>query len=259
MCGRFALFADDDELMSLFDIDVLEGEHAPTWNQAPSQQIRVVMEPSARAVPVRRKMRLLQWGLVPGWARTPLRPMINARAETLAEKPSFRAAAARRRCLVPANGYFEWQAPAPGAGSRAKQPWFLSAGSGSGDEGDPVLALAGIYDAWRAPGAGQGPGSSDGWLLTCAIVTRAATDALGVVHDRMPVVVPPALWDAWLDPAMTDLDQVSALLRSIPDPVLSPRRVGPAVGDARNDSPGLIAPLPGPGEVRPDGAGDDPL
>jgi len=265
MCGRFSLFADDDELVSLFDIDLLEGEHAPTWNQAPSQQVRVVMDrpvpagagpdrqgsPSsmgvvdgapdapAHASAVQRTLRLLEWGLVPGWARTPSRPMINARAETLVEKPSFRAAAARRRCLVPANGYFEWQAPAAGTGP--KQAWFLSAGAGTGlDEGDPVVAFAGICEAWRDPSPRAQAGVDGGWLLTCAIVTRAATDSLGRIHDRMPVVVPPDLWDAWLDPRVTDPDQVDALLRSLPDPDLVPRTVGRAVGDVRNDSPDLI-------------------
>ena len=286
MCGRFALFADDDWLVSLFGVDLLEGEHAASWNQAPSQQIRVVFDQAAPASPsspvpasssppapvpassssptapapsrdmprARRKLRSLQWGLVPGWARTPDRPMINARAETLVEKPSFRAAAARRRCLIPANGYFEWQAPSSGSGP--KQAWFLSSGGGrSLDEGDPVVAFAGLYEAWRAPSSDPGGGAGarpvragreqdDGrWLLTCAIVTRAATDALGRIHDRMPVVVPPELWDAWLDPDLTDLDGVNRLLRAIPDPQLVPRRVGSAVGSVRNDGPDLIAPL----------------
>ena len=243
MCGRFSLFADDDELVSLFDIDLLEGEHAATWNQAPSQQIRVVVERAAApsdsegagsanqgppsSPTIERKLRLLEWGLVPSWAKTP-RPMINARMETLTEKPSFRAAAARRRCLVPANGYFEWQVV---EGSRTKQPWFLSQGPG-----DPVLAFAGIYEAWKEPGSEPG----EGWLLTCAIVTRSASDALGRIHDRTPVVVPPDLWDAWLDPAVTDRDQVDTLLASIPEPHLATRMVGRAVGNVRADGPQLI-------------------
>lgn len=268
MCGRFTLFADDDELVSLFDIDLLLGEHIPSWNEAPSQQVRVVMErevpdgvspdeptgprptdtrgtssppmqtvggnPLAAAYGTRieRQLRLLDWGLVPSWSKPPLRPMINARAETLTVKPSFRAAAARRRCLVPANGYFEWQAPAPGA--RGKQPWFLSAG-----EGDPVVAFAGIYEAWRDP---QG-GPDAPWLLTCAIITRSAPDALGEIHDRMPVVVPPQLWDAWLDPRATGRDQVDGILAAIPAPMLVPRRVGQAVGNVRNDGPELVEPI----------------
>lgn len=293
MCGRFALFADDDELVSLFDVDLLLDEHRPSFNVAPSQEVRVVMdrlvdedghvirvqggdrsgaasttqqrgtdrppapgaaagapdaEPTTTTPPtttptgptpagharVERQLRLLKWGLVPSWARTPERPIINARAETLTTKPSFRAAAARRRCLVPANGYFEWQAPPTGHGP--KQPWFLSAG-----EGDPVIALAGISEAWRVPGTPADEG--DAWLLTCAIITRSAPDALGEIHDRTPVVVPPDLWDAWLDPRTTDPGSVEGLLRAVPDPALVPREVSRAVGNVRNDSPELIEPV----------------
>lgn len=264
MCGRFSLFADDDDLVALFDIDLLLGEHSPSWNEAPSRRIRAVLErevpdnpgsagphgheggggtPSsvaavggnpevpAHATRVERQLRLLEWGLVPSWAKPPLRPMINARAETLTSKPSFRSAAARRRCLIPSNGYFEWQVRAGGDG---KQPWFLSRG-----EGDPVMAFAGIFEAWRDPTGGQ----EAPWLLTCAIVTRSAPDALGQIHDRMPVVVPPDLWDAWLDPGLTERERVNELLTSIPAPALVPRRVGRAVGNVRNDGPDLIVPV----------------
>lgn len=264
MCGRFALFADDDELVSLFDVDLLLGEHSPSFNVAPSQDVRVVMDrlvdeegrviraqasgrddsgavatdpgadPTDRAR-VERQLRLLRWGLVPSWAKTPERPIINARAETLTTKPSFRAAAARRRCLVPANGYFEWQAPASGNGP--KQPWFLSEG-----EGDPVIALAGISEVWRVPDATTDEG--DPWLLTCAIVTRSAPDALGEIHDRMPVVVPPDRWDAWLDPRTTDPASIDGLLRGLPDPTLVPRKVSRTVGNVRNNSEDLIEPAP---------------
>lgn len=265
MCGRFSLFADDEELVSLFDVDLLLGEHRPSFNVAPSQQVRVVMDrladdnghtlrptdvadsPNAH---VQRQLRLLRWGLVPSWAKTPERPIINARAETLTTKPSFRSAAARRRCLVPANGYFEWQQPPSGAGR--KQPWFLSAGGGGptadADEGDPVLALAGIFEAWRIPSSStdagsHGDGTPSEWLLTCAIITRSAPDALGEIHERTPVVVPPRAWDAWLDPRTTSSEEVEQMLRSIPDPHLVPRRVSTAVGNVRNDSPELILPV----------------
>ncbi len=244
MCGRFALFADDDELVSLFDIDLLPDESGPSYNIAPSQPVAVVMERTvddSESVGLdgdrprtRRQLRRLQWGLVPSWSKTPGRPMINARAETLTEKASFRGAAVHRRCLIPANGYFEWQAPAEGA--TTKQAWFLSGGPG-----DPVMAFAGVYEAWKLP---RSEGDRENrWLLTCAIVTRAASDFLGEIHDRAPVVVPEPAWDSWLDPRLVDRGQVDAMLHSMPDPHLVPRHVGPAVNDVRTDEPGLIDPI----------------
>lgn len=167
-------------------------------------------------------MQTHQWGLVPSWARDASRPMINARAESLVDKPSFKAAARRRRCLVPANGYYEWQ-----AGAGGKQPWFLSAG-----EGDPVLGFAGIYEAWQGP--------RDQWLLTFAIVTRSAPDAVGHIHDRSPVVVPLSMWSEWLDPETETDTEVRHLLDAIASPVLVPRKVGNAVGNVRNNDPSLI-------------------
>lgn len=250
MCGRFSLYADDEHLVALFDIDLLLGEHAPTYNQAPGQQVRAVLERAPRpgdadraltargrerraaSLPVLRELRTLKWGLVPAWAASPVRPIINARAETATAKPSFRGAAARRRCLIPANGYFEWE----DTGARRRQPWFLSAG-----EGDPVVAFAGFYEAWRDP-APRGERASS-WLLTCAIVTRSAPDALGRIHDRMPVVVPRGLWDAWLDPGRQDREEVQAMLDAMPPPTLAPRKVGYAVGSVRNDGPELVQAL----------------
>lgn len=258
MCGRFTIFADDDELVSAFDLDLLEGEHTgPRYNLAPSQSARVVYErlipggadaplppssPAAAdpssAVPldagsrVVRKGRPLRWGFVPGWAKDPSRPMINARAETVTDKPMFRSAAARRRCLVPANGYYEWQVD--GAGK--KQPWFLSAG-----EGDPLMAFAGIYEAWRDPAVPADPETGESeWLLTFAILTRPAPDALGAIHERSPLVLPPDMIADWLDPALVERSEVRALIDAIPAPDLSPRRVCARVGNVRNDDPTLI-------------------
>ncbi|MCI6557820.1 SOS response-associated peptidase [Schaalia hyovaginalis] len=270
MCGRFSIFVEDDELVSFFDIDLLEAESAgPRYNLAPGQSARVVYErlladppapassksspssvegipipsgepaappsspdPAAREGVAIRKARPLRWGFVPSWAKDPSRPMINARAETVTEKPSFRAAALRRRCLVPANGYFEWQAGAAGK----KQPWFLSAG-----EGDPLMAFAGIYEAWRDPAPPADPDRGDGaWLLTFAILTRPAPDALGTIHDRSPLVVPRDMFSDWLDPVLSDRAEVRRLIEAIPVPDLAPRRVSPGVGNVRNDDPALI-------------------
>ncbi|MDO5728486.1 MAG: SOS response-associated peptidase [Actinomycetaceae bacterium] len=221
MCGRYGLWAPQDALVELFDCDLTLGDYRPTWNAAPSQQLPVIFE---RADDSGRRMQHLQWGLVPSWARDARRPMINARSETLVDKPSFKGPARRQRCLVPANGYYEWQAE-----GEQKHPWFLSAA-----EGDPVMGFAGIYEAWKVPD------SDDEWLRTFAIITRAAPDVLGHIHDRSPVVVPPNLWAEWLDPAATQDSDVAQLLDAIAPPHLHPRRVGRAVGNVRNNDPSLV-------------------
>ena len=252
VCGRFSLFSDDEDLVSLFHIDLVVGEHTPSWNVAPSHPIRVILDrmvsqpvqdPAATGASLsgqpprqshngerldtplirQRQMRLVEWGLVPEWAKPPFRPMINARSETLVEKPSFRVATSRRRCLVPANGYFEWQQSDAGA----KQPWFLSGG-----DDDPVLAFAGIIEMRKD--------LENHWWPTCAIVTRSASDALGQIHERTPLVMSPHVWDAWLDPALADSAQIRGLLDAVPVPALTPRRVSRAVGSVKNNGPDLI-------------------
>lgn len=235
MCGRYALWEGEENLQSTFAIDdLVDPGWVASWNVAPSQSVPVIMEryedahatTPAKRGQCRRQLRGLTWGFVPSWAKAPDRPMINARAETLTEKASFRVAARKRRCLVPANGYYEWQVESGG-----KQPWFLSAG-----EGDPPLGFAGVYEAWR-----EGPGAP--WLRSVAIVTRAAPDALGHIHDRCPVVVPSDLWGPWLDPDLCEDADVRRLLGEIPAPGLHPRRVSRAVGNVRNNDADLVAPI----------------
>lgn len=223
MCGRYGVWAPEDELVALFEIDLTLGENQPSWNAAPSQDLPVVLERADEG----RRLQNLTWGLVPHWAHDAKRPMINARSETLTEKPSFKGAARRHRCLIPANGYYEWQEE-----NGSKQPWFLSAG-----DDDPVMGFAGIYDAWRNPNSS---GDDDEWLRSFAIITRSAPDALGHIHDRSPVVVPPDMWSDWLDPVATTDSHVAHLLDMIPPPRLHPRKVGRAVGNVRNNNPALI-------------------
>lgn len=232
MCGRYALWQGEDALIDLFGVDeVVDVGFRGSWNIAPSAVVPVIMEryeddtasaPSKRGA-IRRQLRGLEWGFVPHWARSFDRPLINARAETITEKPTFRSAVRKRRCLVPANGYFEWQ-----AGATGKQPWFFSGG-----EGDPVLAFAGVYEAWRG-------GEGQPWRRTVAILTRSAPDALGEIHDRCPLVVPPSLWKQWWDPDQCDDAQVRRLIAAIPEPVLMPRPVSRAVGNVANNSPDLV-------------------
>lgn len=217
MCGRFAIWAEDGVLRPLFEVDETVGEGLqPSWNLRPREFARVVLERNSS-----RQLRTLKWGFVPSWAKAANRPAINARAETLIHKPYFRLAAARQRCLVPANGYFEWQ----DLGSNSsKQPWFLSAGPS-----DSVMAFAGVFDAWLNPELPED--DPDRWLRTFAIVTRPTPDALGQIHDRAPVVVPAGFVDEWLDSKIQEPHRVRDLLREIPDPSLVPRQVGPIRGN----------------------------
>lgn len=220
MCGRFSMFVSDDDLVRIFGIDVQEGEYHGSYNQAPSLPVRAVIGDRPRI------LTLQQWGLIPSWARPGFTPLINARAETVTEKPSFRAAAMRRRCLIPANGYFEWVAEAG-----RKQPYFLSASSGELLEA-PILAMAGISEVWHAPGGEE--------VHTCAIITREAADNLGHIHPRMPLFVPPEAWDDWLDPETQDRRQVRMLIESLPPAELRATPVSAAVGNVRTQDPSAI-------------------
>lgn len=220
MCGRFTLFIGDSDLIDIFGIDVLEGEYPGSYNQAPGLPVRAVVGVGPRT------LTLQQWGLVPSWARPGFKPLINARAETITEKPSFRAAAIRRRCLIPTNGYFEWVAEEGG-----KQAYFLSRANDDMRRA-PLLAMAGLYEVSHGSGGEE--------THTCAVVTRQATDDLGRIHPRMPLFVPRAFWDEWLDPAMQDGSRVRSMVQAIPPAPVRARSVLPAVGNVRTQDPDLI-------------------
>jgi putative SOS response-associated peptidase YedK len=237
MCGRYAQTRAADAIERDLIVDQVLGEHrtpspeiTPSWNVAPTHEVPVVLERVEDDRP-RRRLRTARWGLVPSWAKDVSigSRMINARSETLLEKPAFRKAAARRRALVPMDGYYEWQAHEHGP----KTPFFLHA--------DAPLAAAGLYELWRDPARADDDPAR--WLWTVTIVTRPATDALGHIHDRCPVLLPPDAWDDWLDPAITAADEVGAMLVHLPEPHLVPREVSRAVGDVANDGPGLVEPV----------------
>lgn len=237
MCGRYASFRRDQEIADVFDIAEVVGEELPpSWNVAPTDDVRVVLERAPRrardaeAAAPARQLRTARWGLVPSWAKdaTIGSRLINARSETITEKPAFKAAAARRRCIVPADGYYEWQKTEGG-----KQPYFL--------HGEGQLAFAGLYELWPDPRLPDD--HPDKWWWTSTILTTRATDAVGHIHDRSPLLVPPDLLDAWLDPALTDPAEVRELVAAIPEPHLVPRAVGRAVGNVANNGPELIAPV----------------
>lgn len=218
------------DLVADFGIeDVIGDELRPSWNVAPTQKVRIVTGRGPEGATPGRRLETARWGLVPVWAksRSVGSRAINARSETVLEKPTFRSAAVKRRALVPAEGYFEWQKD----GSE-KIPTYLH----PQDEG--IVAFAGLYEFWRDP---ELPDGEEGeWLMTTTILTRPAADALGHIHDRTPVIVPADLQDEWLDPELTEKAEIRTLLDGIPDPELVPREVGKAVGNVRNNGPELI-------------------
>ena len=237
MCGRYASSRRDAELASELHLTSLVGEELPpSWNVAPTQDGRVVLERRLRddpgAGPVR-ELRTMRWGLVPSWSNDPRigSKMINARIETVTDKPAYQVAASRRRCLVPADGYFEWERH---PGRKGTVPHFLYG------EGEP-LTFAGLYEFWRNPDVPED--DPERWLTTFTILTTTAPDALGHIHERSPVVIPPELRDDWLDPDLTDLAGVRALLARVPEPRFAAYEVSPRVNDHRNNGPDLVEPV----------------
>jgi putative SOS response-associated peptidase YedK len=237
MCGRYVSVASSTDLTAELDVEDVVGEELdPSWNVAPTDPVRIVVQRTPRdaeddAAQIR-QLRTARWGLVPSWSRDPKggAKMINARIETVTQKPAFKAAAARRRCLVPALGYYEWQKTDGG-----KIPHFLH------DPGGELLAMAGLYELWRDRSRDDDDPAR--WLWTCTIITQQATDLLGEIHDRNPVVVPPDLRAAWLDCSSDDPATAARLLERIPEARLEPYVVSPAVGNVKNNGPELIEPV----------------
>jgi putative SOS response-associated peptidase YedK len=221
MCGRIAQNLSSQQIAELFAATPEVDEAGGHFNVAPAQPLPVVDVKEGRRVVVARR-----WGLVPAWASDPAigARLINARAETVADKPAFRAAFRRHRCLVPATAFYEWAAR-PGG----KVPHAIRR-----RDGQP-LALAGI--------AATGAGPEGERLATCAVITTAANGLLRPIHGRMPALLAPDAWDRWLDPATEDLDGLRALLVPWPQDDLVAYPVGRRVNDARNDGPELLRPL----------------
>jgi len=222
MCGRYG-YPDQDQIVDEFDVAAVLARILASGDVRPTTGVGIVIEDAAAARSqhrnIVRELRAARWGLVPSWTKTLDKKLllINARSETVLTKPSFRTAARQRRALVPASGYYEWAVNPDGT----KTAFFLH------DPNTPVIGFAGLYEWWKAPEGLEMPGVQDGWLCSTTIITRSAMDSLGHIHDRMPVIVAPNLRDAWLDPTVTDPDQVDALLQSIPDPCLVPTERAP--------------------------------
>lgn len=256
MCGRYATARKPDDLVEEFGIErvAVDEELAPNYNVAPTDPVYAVVERGDKTnpdSPPQRQLRVVRWGLVPSWAKDVKigSRLINARSETLAEKPAFRKAFAGRRCLLPADGYYEWHSdddesdsPQKSAARNTKKQPFFMRGKGGG-----ILAMAGIYEFWRDPDAAP---DADPWLWSCAVITTQATDETGRIHDRMPMLVEPQNWDQWLDPRVEGSRQLQALLVPATPGRLDVYPVSTEVNDVRNNGPQLIARIEG---VQPPG------
>jgi putative SOS response-associated peptidase YedK len=238
VCGRYGASWGVDDLISEYRLDLVDDDaRLPAdYNVAPTKPVCAVIERRPRDAPedapaVRRLVQL-RWGLVPFWAKDPSMGsrLINARVETAPTKPAFREAFARRRCLLPADGYYEWRTE-----EGRKQPYFLRAKSGRG------LAMAGLYEFWRDPARDRDDPAA--WLATCTILTTSATDAIGHIHDRQPMFVEPAAYGAWLGPHDGDPRALLELLTPAPSGGLEAYAVSPAVNNVRNSGAHLVDPL----------------
>lgn len=269
MCGRYAASAGNDELIEEFHVvldrtaepvrSILKSPQEPPagsadYNVAPSKNVRVVLDrvpkgEDAQAVgagrdldaddPVR-QLRLLNWGLVPSWAKDPSvgARMTNARAETVLSKAAFKKAALSRRALVPADGWYEWQV-SPTAlvkGKPRKQPFFIHRADGA------PLAFAGLYEFWKDPAAA--PEDPTAWLTTVTIVTTAADPGMDRIHDRQPLILEQDDWSRWLDPRVNDPDEVSGMLAFADPGRFVAHPVSRAVGSSRANGPALLDPAP---------------
>ena len=233
MCGRFVVAGNKADLVTAFEVQDAPADLRRSWNVAPMTDIPLITE-KATDGELTRRLETARWGLVPVWAKDQKigSRMINARSETILEKPSFRKAAVKRRALVPADGYYEWLKNDDGS----KTPIYLHP-----EDEQTLLGFAALYEFWPDPS--QPEDSPEKWLMTATILTRPATDALGHIHDRTPVIVPPDLRGDWLNPTLTAGAEVKQLLDEIPEPHLLPRVVDKAVGNVRNDGPQLIEPV----------------
>lgn len=224
MCGRFTLRAPASVVAEHFAVFEMP-PFAPRFNIAPSQPVAVVRLAPERAQP-QRELVWLRWGLVPSWAKDPAvgNRMINARAETAAEKPAYRAAWRRRRCLVAADGFYEWQ----GRGKR-KQPYFFHM------RDDGPFAFAGLWESWEGP--------QHSHLESCTLLTTESNDLVRPIHDRMPVILAPDDYAQWLDVSIREPESLLPLLRPYSSEEMAAHEVRTLVNNPRNDDPMCIEPV----------------
>jgi putative SOS response-associated peptidase YedK len=229
VCGRFVAATPPDQVAAYFGATP-EALLEPSWNVAPTNDVYAVLEDGGV-----RHLDAFHWGLVPSWAKDPKigNRMINARAETLGEKAAFKAAFKRRRCIIPADGFYEWQKV---PGQKTKVPHHITRADGQ------PLAFAGLWEVWRGPEKDQEP------LRSVTIVTTAANETMAPIHDRMPVILPETAWDSWLDREDDDLATLGKLLVPAPKTLLTMHPVSTEVNNVRNKGPHLVDPAPPPGD-----------
>lgn len=235
MCGRAVTAQSVTEIQDLMRATSRPGrELAPNWNVAPTDELYMVRDKQAEDAGAVREIDIAKWGLVPSWAKDPKvgARMINARVETIQTSGAFKKAFAKRRCLIPVDGYYEWRTldEKDSKGKPIKQPYFIRNARG------PIFALAGLYEWWKQP--------DDQWLLSATIITQPADPAMAELHDRMPLVVPDFQWDWWLDESFhVDVEELQPVEREM-------YPVSRAVNSIRNNGPQLVEPV----EVGPGGA-----
>jgi putative SOS response-associated peptidase YedK len=219
MCGRYAIISAPEAIRALFAYED-QPNFPPRYNVAPTQPVPIV-----RLVEGKRRFALVRWGLLPAWVKDPrtFTLAINARGESVNEKPAFRLAMRRRRCLFPADGFYEWRQE-----GKYRRPFFVRARSGG------PLAFAGLWETWMGPNGEE--------LDTATIVTTRANRTLATIHERMPAVIAPDAFDFWLDCHKVDADTAAALIAPAPEQALEAFEISPAVNHVANDSPDLIAP-----------------
>ena len=218
MCGRFVLTVSDDKIAQLFEVDAVPKLPA-RYNIAPTQPVLGIREDADG----HREAALLQWGLIPHWSKDVAisARMINARGETVADKPSFRTPFKRRRCILPANGFYEWQKREGG-----KQPYYIHMAD------DEPFGMAGLWDVWSK--------GEETYIESCTIITTSANEVVRPLHDRMPVILDPEDWDLWLDVTIQDANRLLTLIEPYTSEAMTARAVSRHVNNPRNDDPECI-------------------
>jgi putative SOS response-associated peptidase YedK len=222
VCGRFTLTTNLGAIAARFGVARFLGESAARYNIAPTQPVIVVNDDGTR------HLTQMQWGLIPSWAKDPAigNRMINARAETVATKPAFRVALRKRRCLIPADGFYEWQQV-----GRRKQPVYITL------KAREPFSFAGLWESWTSPDGEE--------VRTCTIITTEANDLLKPIHDRMPVILTREAERVWLDPSMQEPERLLPLLKSYPAEDMEYYAVSRLVNSPHNDAPDCVAPYRG--------------